>query len=143
MKRIIKVFLKIVVFFFVWVIGFLIWSYVDVMITDGAGAIIKGIQAFLLFPFKFPVVAYYLSFSKWANENIWKWVDKNILNILINNNSITPSQRNEAIGFLKKGNNEYRKGKFNEAIKYYTKALDIDSNFKEAYNNREKAIKKL
>ena len=136
MKKIIKIFLKIVLFFFVCLISWLIGSFFQIIILESA-----RIPSFFLIGG--PVFAYFLSFSKWANENIWKWVDKNILNILSNNNSITPSQRNEAIGFLKKGNNEYRKGKFNEAIKHYTKALDIDSNFKEAYYNREKAIKKL
>ena len=143
MRKFVRVFLKIVVFFFVWIIGLVIWSYVDVVITDGAGAIIKSIQAFLLFPFIFPVVAYYMSFSKWANETIWKWVDENILNMFSNNNSISTSERNEAIGYLKQGNNEYRNGRFNEAIKYYTKAIEIDSNFKEAYVNRDKARNKL
>ena len=100
-----------------------------------------GINSFfLIFA---PIVAYYLSFSEWANKNIWKWVDKNILNIFSSNNSISTSERNEAIGFLKQGNNEYRNGNFNEAIKYYTKAIEIDSNFKEAHNNRDKARKKL
>jgi tetratricopeptide (TPR) repeat protein len=88
-------------------------------------------------------LAYLLCFSKWANKNIWKWVDKNILNIFSSNNSISTSERNEAIGYLKQGNNEYKNGRFKEAVKYYTKAIEIDSNFKEAHNNRDKAKKKL
>jgi tetratricopeptide (TPR) repeat protein len=56
-----------------------------------------------------------------------------------NSNSLTTSERNEAIGYLKQGNTEYKNGRFKEAVKYYTKAIEIDSNFKEAYNNRNKA----
>ena len=52
------------------------------------------------------------------------------------------SERNQAIDYLKQGNNEYRNGNFNEAIEYYDKAIEIDKNFKEAYNNIEKAAKK-
>lgn len=73
-----------------------------------------------------------------SSYRLAKWI-KNKLS----NSSITLNKRNEAISYLKQGNNEYRKGKFNEAIKYYTKAIEIDSNFKEAHNNRDKAIKKL
>ena len=56
---------------------------------------------------------------------------------------MSTSQRNQAIAYLKQGNNEYRNDNFNEAIEYYDKAIEIDKNFKEAYNNREKAVKKL
>jgi len=55
---------------------------------------------------------------------------------------MSTSQRNQAIAYLKQGNNEYRNDNFNEAIEYYDKAIEIDKNFKEAYNNREKAAKK-
>lgn len=106
----------------------------------------RGIYEMFAFAFKFPIVAYGMAFSKVFAEvrmDIWKWVDENILNMFSNNNSISTSERNEAIGYLKQGNNEYRNGRFNEAIKYYTKAIEIDSNFKEAYNNRDKARKKL
>ena len=37
------------------------------------------------------------------------------------------SIRNEAISYLKQGNNEYRNGRFVQAIKYYSKAIDTDS----------------
>ncbi len=144
-------FLKIVFFFFVWGIGFLIWSFVDMVILDDASIHFKVTMTFVFFPLFTPIAAYKMSFSEWANENIWKWVDENILkwvdenimNIFSNNNSISTSERNEAIGYLKQGNNEYRKGKFNEAIKYYTKAIEIDSNFKEAYNNIDITRKKM
>ena len=53
------------------------------------------------------------------------------------------SIRNEAISYLKQGNNEYRNGRFVQAIKYYSKAIEIDSDFKEAYSNRAKAKNKL
>ena len=56
---------------------------------------------------------------------------------------ISTSERNQAIAFLKQGNNEYRNGKFNEAIECYDKAIEINKTFKEAYKNREKAVKKL
>ena len=132
-------FLKIFVFFFVWFIGWAMGSFYNNVILELNPS--AGINSFfLIFA---PIVAYYLSFSEWANKNIWKWVDENIMNIFSSNNSISTSERNEAIGFLKQGNNEYRNGNFNEAIKYYTKAIEIDSNFKEAHNNRDKARKKL
>ena len=50
-------------------------------------------------------------------------------------------KRNEAIGYLKTGNQEFKKNNFSNAIKYYTKAIEIDSNFTEARNNRDKAIR--
>ena len=53
---------------------------------------------------------------------------------------ISTSERNQAIAFLKQGNNEYRNGKFNEAIECYDKAIEINKTFKEAYKNREKAV---
>jgi len=59
------------------------------------------------------------------------------------NNAISTSERNEAIGYLKRGNQEFKNNQFVNAIKYYTKAIEIDSNFKEAHNNRDKARKKL
>ena len=83
---------------------------------------------------------------------IWEWVDENILNTFSDNNSqttteinnaISTSERNEAIGYLKRGNQEFKNNQFVNAIKYYTKAIEIDSNFKEAHNNRDKARKKL
>jgi tetratricopeptide (TPR) repeat protein len=140
-------FLKIFVFFFVWFIGWVMGSFYNVVILELYPS--SGINSFFLIVA--PIVAYYVSFSEWANEtiwkwvdeNIWKWVDENILNMFSNNNSISTSERNEAIGYLKQGNNEYRNGRFNEAIKYYTKAIEIDSNFKEAYVNRDKARNKL
>ena len=57
--------------------------------------------------------------------------------------NVKNSIRNEAISYLKQGNNEYRNGRFVQAIKYYSKAIDTDSNFKEAYGNRAKAKNKL
>ena len=59
------------------------------------------------------------------------------------NNAISTSERNEAIGYLKRGNQEFKNNQFVNAIKYYTKAIEIDSNFKEAYKNRDKAKNKL
>lgn len=61
----------------------------------------------------------------------------------VTNNAISTSDRNEAIGYLKRGNQEFKNNQFVNAIKYYTKAIEIDSNFKEAHNNRDKAKKKL
>ena len=140
MRKFVRVFLKGVVFFFVAYIGWGMGSFYYIVILEKP-PLTAGIPA--LFLFGAPIVAYYVSFSKWANETIWKWVDENILNMFSNNNSISTSERNEAIGYLKQGNNEYRNGRFNEAIKYYTKAIEIDSNFKEAYVNRDKARNKL
>lgn len=132
-------FLKIFVFFFVWFIGWAMGSFYNIVILELNPS--AGINSFfLIFA---PIVAYYLSFSEWANKNIWKWVDENIMNIFSKNNSISTSERNEAIGYLKQGNTEYKNGRFTEAIKYYTKAIEIDSSFKEAHNNRDKARKKL
>jgi len=59
------------------------------------------------------------------------------------NGAISTSERNEAIGYLKRGNQEFKNNQFVNAIKYYTKAIEIDSNFEEAYNNRDKARNKL
>jgi len=77
-------------------------------------------------------------FALFSSYRFVKWVRKKFFN-----SSITIIKRNEAIGYLKQGNTEYKNGKFKEAIKYYTKAIEIDSNFKEAINNRNKARKKL
>ena len=94
------------------------------------------------------IYIYFLNYKKLILE----WVDENILNKLSDNNSqttteingtISTSERNEAIGYLKRGNQEFKNNQFVNAIKYYTKAIEIDSSFKEAYNNRDKAKKKL
>lgn len=83
---------------------------------------------------------------------ILEWVDKNILNKSSDNDSqttteingtLSTSERNEAVGYLKRGNQEFKNNQFVNAIKYYTKAIEIDSSFKEAYRNRDKAKKKL
>ena len=72
-----------------------------------------------------------------------KQTNNNSQTTTVTNDAINTSQRNEAIGYLKRGNQEFKNNQFVNAIKYYTKAIEIDSNFKEAYNNRDKAKKKL
>ena len=41
--------------------------------------------------------------------------------------------------YLKKGNEKYKASELEEAINYYTKAIEINTNFTEAYLNRAKA----
>ena len=123
-------------------IGFLAFmSFLDIWLQTEDSLKVNGINSIFLIVVL--IVVNFLFFSKRANKTIWEWVNKNIWNMFSNNNSLATSERNEAIGYLKQGNNEYKNGRFNEAIKYYTKAIEIDSNFKEAYNNRDKARKKL
>ena len=49
------------------------------------------------------------------------------------------SSGQSAENFLKIGNDKYESSEFQEAIKYYTKAIEIKSNFSEAYFKRGKA----
>ena len=77
----------------------------------------------------------FMCFSKWAEKYIWMRHKHKI--------QIDVSKRNEAIGYLKKGNQEFKNKQFVDAIKYYTKAIEIDVDFKEAYANRAKARKAL
>ena len=133
MKKLIRFLLKFIFFIFVLILGWGIGSFWNVVILEYDG----GINS--IFLIASPIVAFILSFTQFANETIWEWVDRNILNMFSNNNPTSTSKRNEAIGYLKQGNNEYKNGRFKEAVKYYSKAIEIDSNFEEAYNNRNKA----
>jgi tetratricopeptide (TPR) repeat protein len=47
-----------------------------------------------------------------------------------------PDQLKSANDFFLQGDYEYEKGKCTEAVEYYSKAIELDSNFTEAYNNR-------
>ena len=123
-------------------IGFLAFmSFLDIWLQTEDSLKVNGINSIFLIVVL--IVVNFLFFSKRSNKTIWEWVNKNIWNMFSNNNSLATSERNEAIGYLKQGNNEYKNGRFNEAIKYYTKAIEIDSNFKEAHNNRTLAKKAL
>ena len=130
-NQLVRVFLKCIVAFFIWffvtALGAAIMSATDR----------RSIPAVFLFGSFY--VAYLLCFSKWADKNIWMRYNHKPNNII----QIDAIKRNEAISYLKQGNNEYRNGRFVQAIKYYSKAIDTDSNFKEAYGNRAKARKAL
>ena len=81
---------------------------------------------------------------EWIDENIFKMFSEiNLQTTTEKKITISTNERNEAIGYLKRGNQEFKDKQYVNAIKYYTKAIEIDSNFKEAHNNRDKAIKKL
>ena len=84
MNKSIRVFLKIIVFFLIWMIGWTIGFYIQVTTERATSG-----------PFAFgsPIIAYYLCFSKWANENIWKMVDEKITKIFLNNNSISTRKK--------------------------------------------------
>ena len=88
--------------------------------------------SFIIFGFYFMC---FMCFSKWAEKYIWMRHKHKI--------QIDVSKRNEAIGYLKKGNQEFKNKQFVDAIKYYTKAIEINVDFKEAYANRAKARKAL
>ena len=130
-NQLVRVLLKFIVAFFIWglinIIGFVIMT-----VTDR-----YSIPAVFLFGSFY--VAYLLCFSKWADKNIWMRYKHKPNNRI----QIDVSKRNESIGYLKKGNQEFKNKQFVDAIKYYTKAIEIDVDFKEAYANRAKARKAL
>ena len=46
---------------------------------------------------------------------------------------------NDPVDFFKLGNQSYQKGDYDEAIKHYSKAIELDSNYVSAYYNRGSA----
>lgn len=93
----------------------------------------------LLLLIVYPLFLYLSFFNDSTKDFIRVWSSK----FFSNSKPISIAEKNEAITYLKLGNKEYRNGRYKEAIKYYSKAIEIDSNFKEAYKNREIARKKL
>lgn len=137
---------------FIIVVRFIVISILVTVLLEFFGGVpdIKylGIWAF------FPLIVWFfvIPFSLLGEKLFHIKLDKVFSNDQINNNPKikterngvkSTSERNEAIGYLKRGNQEFKNNQFVNAIKYYTKAIEIDSNFKEAYNNRDKARKKL
>tara|TARA_B110000879_G_C10812860_1_gene371060 strand:+ start:96 stop:593 length:498 start_codon:yes stop_codon:yes gene_type:complete len=92
----------------------------------------------------------FICFSKFGNRYIWKRhlytqdeANINIEPIKSEKDIIDINLKNEAIIYLKKGNEEFKNGNYKTAVKYYTKSIETFTDLKEAYKNRSLALKKL
>tara|TARA_Y100000590_G_C15548942_1_gene950116 strand:+ start:62 stop:886 length:825 start_codon:yes stop_codon:yes gene_type:complete len=144
----------------------LIYSFINIISLF----VLQLFDKFTVLPF-FPEILFpHYSINIWAGSNFWFispitsilllyfFKEKELKDLLynFNNNQNTStsttndnsvkkniSKRNEAIGYLKRGNREFKNREYLNAIKYYTKAIELDPNFKEAYGNRGIARKAL
>ena len=96
------------------------------------------------------IVIGFICFSKFGNRYIWKRhlytqdeENINIEPIKSEKDIIDINLKNEAIIYLKKGNEEFKNGNYKTAVKYYTKSIETFTDLKEAYKNRSLAFKKL
>jgi len=95
-------------------------------------------------------VIYFICFSKFGNRYIWKRhlytqdeANINIEPIKSEKDIIDINLKNEAIQYLKKGNEEFKYGNYKTSVKYYSKSIETFPDLKEAYKNRSLALKKL
>jgi tetratricopeptide (TPR) repeat protein len=117
-----------------WAIGMQILGEIGIVEEDNKGLLLL----FIGFPF-------ILRGKNMFNYSIKKQLDinKNIEPIKSGKNIIDINLKNEAITYLKKGNEEFKNGNYKTAVKYYTKSIETFTNLKEAYKNRSLALKKL
>lgn len=118
-----------------WSIGIQIFGEIGFYYSEGAKIILLW---FIGFPF-------ILRGKNMFNYSIKKQLDinKNIEPIKSGKNIIDINLKNEAITYLKKGNEEFKNGNYKTAVKYYTKSIETFTDLKEAYKNRSLALKKL
>ncbi|MDC0176739.1 hypothetical protein OAJ14_01105 [Polaribacter sp.] len=138
LRIILKIIFSILIYFLFALIGFFHMTVNDRFFISGW---------FIWSPF---LVIYLLCFSKFGNRYIWKkhLHTKDEANINIEptksrKDIIDINLKNEAIAYLKKGNEEFKNDNYKTAIKYYTKSIETFTDLKEAYKNRSLAFKKL